>query len=226
MLIETTADLARVIDHTTLRPEATEADVEQYCAEALEWCFAAVCVNPIYVPRVARRLAGSKVRTCSVVGFPLGAVPTALKRAEIEWAIAEGAGEIDMVISVGTLKGRGVDPIGEEVAALKLVCGDVCLKVIIEIGLLTDAEIHAVSQTVKAAGADFVKTSTGFLGSGATVDAVSLMRRSVGPDFGIKASGGIRTFADAMAMIEAGANRIGTSRGAAILREAKYHLIA
>lgn len=224
MLIETTADLARLIDHTTLRPEVGEAEVEQYCSEALEWRFASVCVNPINLPRVAARLAGSTVKACSVIGFPLGATPTAIKRAEIDWVIGEGAGEVDMVISVGTLKTRGVGPVGEEVAALKSACGDVCLKVIIEIGLLTDPEIHAVSETVKAAGADFVKTSTGFLGSGATVDAVSLMRRAVGPEFGVKASGGIRTYADAMAMIEAGANRIGTSRGTAIMREAKYHL--
>jgi deoxyribose-phosphate aldolase len=224
MEVRSSIELARLIDHTTLRSDVTETEVEQYCTEALEWQFAAVCVNPIHVPRVAARLAGSPVRTCPVIGFPLGASPTALKRAELDWVLEAGAGEVDMVISVGTLKSRGAGPVGEEIAALKTDCGIVPLKVIIEISLLSDAEIVDVCRAAKAAGADFVKTSTGFVGSGATVKAVSLMRATVGPDMGVKASGGIRSVTDALSLIEAGANRIGTSRGAALVKEARYHL--
>ena len=224
MIVRTSAELARLIDHTTLRSDVTAAEVEQYCQEAIEWNFASVCVNPIHVPRVAACLAGSAVRTCSVIGFPLGASPTALKRAELDWVIEQGASEIDAVISVGTLRSEGAGPVGAEIAALKADCGPLCLKAIIEISLLTDDEIVAVCLAARAAGADFVKTSTGFVGTGATAEAVALMRRIVGPDMGVKASGGIRSVSDAMSMLEAGANRIGTSRGAALVKEARYHL--
>lgn len=222
MSVTSLAALAAIIDHTILRPDATDADIEQFCAEALQWNFASVCVNPLNIPRVAAVLRGSSVRTCSVVGFPLGAVPTELKRLEVEWVVSEGAAEVDMVISVGTLKGVGSIPIGEEIGALKAACGPALLKVILETALLTDDEIVAASLAAKAAGADFVKTSTGFTQKGATVEAVALMRRTVGPAMGVKASGGIRSFAEAMAMIEAGANRIGTSRGVALMREAHF----
>lgn len=222
MSITSSAALAAIIDHTILRPDATEADVEQFCAEALQWKFASVCVNPLNVPRVAAALRGSSVKTCSVVGFPLGATSTDLKRREVEWVVAEGATEVDMVISIGTLKSVGASPIGAEVSALKVACGAALLKVILETALLTDEEIVAASLAAKAAGADFVKTSTGFTQKGATVEAVALMRRTVGPDVGVKASGGIRSFVEAMAMIEAGANRIGTSRGIALMREAHF----
>lgn len=222
MAITTTAALAAIIDHTILRPDATDGDVDQFCAEALQWNFASVCVNPLNIPRVAAALKGSAVKTCSVVGFPLGAVPTAIKRAEVEWVVAEGAAEVDMVISIGTLKSVGAGPIGEEVAALKAACGPALLKVILETSLLSDEEIVAASLAAKAAGADFVKTSTGFTQKGATVEAVALMRKTVGADIGVKASGGIRSFAEAMAMVEAGASRIGTSRGVAIMREARF----
>jgi len=222
MSITSSAALAAIIDHTILRPDATEADVEQFCAEALQWKFAAVCVNPLNIPRVAAALRGSSVKTCSMVGFPLGATSTDLKRREVEWVVAEGATEVDMVISIGTLKSVGAGPIGAEVSALKVACGAALLKVILETALLTDEEIVAASLAAKAAGADFVKTSTGFTQKGATVEAVALMRRTVGPDVGVKASGGIRSFVEAMAMIEAGANRIGTSRGIALMREAHF----
>lgn len=222
MAITSSSALAAIIDHTVLRPDANEADVDQFCAEALQWNFASVCVNPLYIPRVAKALAGSAVKTCSVVGFPLGAVPTDIKRREVEWVVSEGATEVDMVISVGTLKSHGAGPIGEEVAALKAACGPALLKVILETSLLTDEEIVAASAASKAAGADFVKTSTGFTQKGATVEAVALMRKTVGPDIGVKASGGVRSFVEAMAMVQAGASRIGTSRGVAIMREARF----
>ena len=222
MSITSSTAFAAIIDHTILRPDATEADVEQFCAEALQWRFASVCVNPINVPRVAAALRGSLVRTCSVVGFPLGAVPTELKRREVEWVVAEGAAEVDMVISIGTLKRAGAAPVGEEVGTLKAACGPALLKVILETALLTDEEIVAACLAAKAAGADFVKTSTGFTQKGATVEAVALMRRTVGPEIGVKASGGIRSFAEAMAMVAAGASRIGTSRGIALMREALF----
>lgn len=222
MSVTSLAALAAIIDHTILRPDATEADVEQFCAEAVQWNFAAVCVNPLHVPRAAAVLRGSPVRTCSVVGFPLGATPTELKRRELEWVLAEGATEVDMVISIGTLKSVGAGPVGDEVGTLKTACGFVPLKVILETSLLTDEEIIAASLAAKGAGADFVKTSTAFTQKGATVEAVALMRRTVGPEMGVKASGGIRSFAEAMAMVEAGANRIGTSRGVALMREAHF----
>lgn len=222
MSITSSTAFAAIIDHTILRLDATEADVEQFCAEALQWRFASVCVNPINVPRVAAALRGSLVRTCSVVGFPLGAVPTELKRREVEWVVAEGASEVDMVISIGTLKRAGAAPVGEEVGTLKAACGPALLKVILETALLTDEEIVAACLAAKAAGADFVKTSTGFTQKGATVEAVALMRRTVGPEIGVKASGGIRSFAEAMAMVAAGASRIGTSRGIALMREALF----
>jgi len=222
MAITSSSALAAIIDHTILRPDATEADVDQFCAEALQWNFASVCVNPLNIPRVAKGLAGSAVKTCSVVGFPLGAVPTDIKRREVEWVVSEGATEVDMVISVGTLKSVGAGPIGEEVAVLKKACGPALLKVILETSLLTDEEIVAASAASKAAGADFVKTSTGFTQKGATVEAVALMRKTVGPDIGVKASGGIRSFVEAMEMVAAGASRIGTSRGVAIMREAHF----
>lgn len=222
MSITSSAALAAIIDHTILRPDAVEAEIEQFCAEALQWKFASVCVNPINIPRTVAALRGSSVKACSVVGFPLGATPTEVKRREAEWAVSEGAAEVDMVISVGTLKSVGAGPVGEEIAALKSSCGTALLKVILETALLADDEIVASCLAAKAAGADFVKTSTGFTQKGATVEAVTLMRRTVGPEMGVKACGGIRSFAEAMAMVGAGASRIGTSRGIALMREANF----
>ncbi|MDB5527134.1 MAG: deoC2 [Devosia sp.] len=203
--------LAAIIDHTILRPEATAADIERYCEEALSHDFKAVCVNPIHVARVVERLKSSGVLTCSVVGFPLGAAPTELKCAEASWAIANGAAEIDMVISIGDLKAGNYDAVRDEIAALKSACGPVCLKVILETSLLTDDEIVVGCRLAQDAGADFVKTSTGFAAQGAIVSHVALMRRTVGPSMGVKASGGIGTRELALQLIAAGASRIGSS---------------
>jgi len=203
--------LAAIIDHTILRPEATAADIERYCNEALTHRFGAVCSNPIHVAQVVERLSGSGILACSVVGFPLGATPTELKRAETVWAIANGAEEIDMVISIGDLKARNHNAVRTEIASLKAACGPVCLKVILETSLLTDEEIVLGCQLAQDAGADFVKTSTGFAAKGAILSHVALMRRTVGTTMGVKASGGIGTRELALQMIAAGASRIGSS---------------
>ena len=218
MSVTSLAALAAIIDHTILRPEATEADVERFCAEAVQWNFAAVCVNPLHVPRAAAALRGSSVKTCSVIGFPLGATPTELKRHELEWVLAAGATEVDMVIAIGTLKSAGADPIGDEVGVIKTDCGRVPLKVILETCLLSDEEKVKACELSKKAGADFVKTSTGFSTGGATVHDIELMRKTVGPKLGVKASGGIHSQADAKALIAAGATRIGASAGIKIVR--------
>lgn len=210
-------NLAALIDHTILAPQATKDEVERLCREAKEHGFCSVCVNPIHVPLVAEQLAGSHVLTCSVIGFPLGAIPTHLKCEEAKWVVAQGAGEVDMVISVGHLKAGDADYVRQDIAAVKRACGDVALKVIIETCLLTDEEKKLACLLSGQAGADFVKTSTGFMNAGATVDDVALMRATVGPDMGVKASGGVRTHDDAIAMIEAGATRIGASASIAIV---------
>jgi deoxyribose-phosphate aldolase len=212
-------ELARMIDHTLLKPEATPAEVERLCREALMHHFASVCINPIFVPMATRKLAGSDVAVCTVVGFPLGATSTAMKVCEAEMAIAQGATEIDMVIPVGMLKAGKLDLVRGDVAAVAAVCHThrALLKVIIEAGLLTDAEKVTACELCKAAHADFVKTSTGFAKGGATVEDVALMRATVGPALGVKAAGGIGSYADALAMIEAGATRIGASRGVQIV---------
>jgi deoxyribose-phosphate aldolase len=211
------ADLARFIDHTVLRPDARAAEVARYCAEAITHGFRAVCVNPCFVPLVSGALAGSGVTTCSVVGFPFGATSTSVKVAETEFAIGAGAREIDMVITIGALKDGEVDRVRDDIAAVKRACADALLKVIIEACLLTEAEKVAACRLSREAGADFVKTSTGFSSGGATVEDVALMRRTVGEGMGVKASGGIRTFEDAAAMINAGATRIGASASIAIV---------
>jgi deoxyribose-phosphate aldolase len=215
-------DLARMIDHTLLKPEATPQEVGRLCQEARLHHFASVCVNPIFVSLAAQQLAGSDVAVCTVVGFPLGATSTAVKVCETELAIAKGATEIDMVIAVGFLKAGRVDWVRGDIAAVAAVCHahGALLKVIIETALLTDAEKIAACEACKAAGADFVKTSTGFSKGGATVADVALMRETVGPVMGIKAAGGIHNYEGAMALIEAGATRIGASRGIAIVEEA------
>ncbi len=215
--------LARMIDHTLLKPEATPAQIEQLCDEALTYHFATVCVNPIYVPLAAERLRGSDVGVCTVVGFPLGATPTAIKVCETQMAIAEGAGEIDMVLPIGLLKAGEDEAVKGDIAAVAAVCHaeGAHLKVIIEAALLTDEEKVRACKLAKEAGADFVKTSTGFASGGATVEDVALMRRTVGPEMGVKAAGGIHTYEEAMAMIEAGANRIGASRSLQIIAGAE-----
>jgi len=209
--------LASFIDHTILKPDAQRAEVERLCAEAILHRFASVCVNPCWAALVAGNLQGSGVLTCCVVGFPLGATPAECKAHEAAVCIANGAEEIDMVINVGALKDRELGAVRADIAAVKQACGSATLKVIIETCLLTDEEKVLACRLSCEAGADFVKTSTGFSKSGATTADIALMRRTVGPEIGVKASGGIRTQADALAMIAAGASRIGASAGIAII---------
>lgn len=205
-------------DHTILKPEATEAQVAKICEEALTYHFASVCVNQYYTKFVAEQLKGSDVKVCTVVGFPLGMSDTKVKAFETKTAIEDGAAEIDMVINVGALKDKKYDYVSNDIKTLKEVCGaDVVLKVIIETCLLTDEEKKIACELAKEAGADFVKTSTGFSTGGATAHDVALMRETVGDNMGVKASGGIHTQEEALAMIQAGASRLGTSATLAII---------
>lgn len=214
------ADIASFIDHTLLKPEASEADVLKVCAEAAEYGFKSVCVNPIWVKTVTTALKGSGVLACSVVGFPLGATPTDVKSFEARGAVLDGADEVDMVINIAAARAGDKGALVEDIAAVAETVhgGGAILKVIIETALLTDEQKVLACQAAVEAGADFVKTSTGFNGGGATVQDVALMRRTVGPDLGVKASGGVRSLADAQAMIAAGATRIGASSGIAIVK--------
>lgn len=207
----------KLIDHTLLKQDATPEQIVKLCNEAKQFDFMSVCVNPAYVPLAASVLEGSDVKVCTVIGFPLGMNLTRTKVDEAQIAIREGATEIDMVINVGMLKSGNDEYVKEEIKLLKEVAGKLILKVIIETCLLTDEEIVRVCKLAKEAGADFVKTSTGFSTGGATVHAVKLMRETVGADMGVKASGGVRTREDMLAMVEAGATRIGTSAGTKII---------
>ena len=207
----------KLIDHTLLKQDATPEQIVKLCEEAKEFHFMSVCVNPAYVPLAAQCLKGSDVKVCTVIGFPLGMNLTKTKVEEAQLAIREGATEIDMVINVGMLKAGHDDYVEEEIRELKSVAGPLVLKVIIEACLLTDEEKVRVCKLAKEAGADFVKTSTGFSTGGATPHDVKLMRETVGPEMGVKASGGVRTHEDLIAMVEAGANRIGTSNGTKII---------
>lgn len=209
----TDGSMAHMIDHTLLKPDATQDEVAQLAYEARKYKFASVCVNPSYVKLSAQLLKGSEVDVCTVVGFPLGATPTDVKVFEAQQAIREGATEIDMVINVGAVKSKDYELVEMDIASVVRAChaGNAILKVIIEAALLTDEEKVAASQLSKIAGADFVKTSTGFGPGGATPEDVALMRRVVGPNIGVKAAGGIKTAEDARRMIEAGASRIGAS---------------
>lgn len=209
--------IAAAIDHTLLKPEARAADIDRLCDEALEYNFAAVCVNSQWVPRVAARLDGSPVKTCSVVGFPLGASLPAATAAEASLAIAAGAQEIDMVISVGEARDEDWDAVRRGIAEVLQGCGAIPLKVILETCLLDDIEKRRACEICRELGVAFVKTSTGFSNGGATVSDVALMREVVGPDIGVKASGGIRDRDTAIAMLEAGASRLGCSAGVAIV---------
>ncbi len=217
----TQSQLAKYMDHTLLKADATLDGIDRVVAEAKQFGCASVCVNPFWVPYVARLLDGSGVATCTVVGFPLGASSTASKVFETTDAIANGADEIDMVINIGELKAGHSELVREDIRAVAEAthAGGKLLKVIIECCLLTDDEKRLACLLCAEAGADFVKTSTGFSTGGATVADVALMRECVGPDFGVKAAGGIRTLADAYAMIEAGASRLGVSAAASILAE-------
>ncbi len=216
-MLRTSTTLAGRIDHTILAADATATDVQRVCAEAREHHFASVCVNSRWVPLVHERLAGSGVLTCSVVGFPLGAMATAAKAEETRLAVAAGADEIDMVIDVGDLKAGNVAAVEEDIAAVVRAADGRTVKVIIETCLLTDEEKETACRLAMRAGAAYVKTSTGFSRAGATVEDVALMRRVVGDALGVKASGGIRTTADAEAMLAAGADRIGASASIAII---------
>lgn len=219
----TAAELARMIDHTLLKPEATQAQIEQLCAEAIQHHFATVCVNPAYVPLAAQLLQGSDVAVCTVVGFPLGATLPAVKAYETIQTIAAGATEIDMVINIGALKSGQQAQVQQDIAAVVQSAHEhqAKVKVIIEAALLTDDEKRVACALSKAAGADYVKTSTGFGPGGATAADVALMRQAVGPEMGVKAAGGIRNLADARAMVAAGATRLGASAGVQIVHEAE-----
>ena len=212
--------LAKTIDHTLLKPDATRAQILKLCEEAKSYGFASVCVNPSRIALAAEALKGTDVTPCCVVGFPLGAIPSESKAAETAVAVRNGAREVDMVINIGAAKDGDWALVESDIAAVKAACGDTAkLKVIIETCLLTDEEKVKACIAAKNANADFVKTSTGFSKAGAKVEDVKLMRETVGPDMGVKAAGGIHNRAEAEAMIEAGATRIGASSGIAIVSE-------
>ncbi len=213
--------LNKFIDHTILKPETTQEQVEKILSEAKEYDFASVCVNPTWVSLAAESLKDTDVKVCTVIGFPLGANTSAVKAFETKDAIANGADEIDMVINIGALKAGNDALVLDDIKAVVDASGDKLVKVIIEACLLTDDEKVRACQLSKEAGADYVKTSTGFSTGGATVADVALMRKTVGPDMGVKASGGARSYEDAIAFIEAGASRIGASSGVAIMNGAQ-----
>lgn len=221
-IMPTDGSIAHMIDHTVLKPDATQDQIAQLCYEARKHSFASVCVNPANVKLCSELLQGSAVPVCTVVGFPLGATPTEVKVFEAQQAIREGAAEVDMVINVGALKSRDYERVERDIASVARTChaGNAILKVIIEAALLTDEEKVIACQLAKVAGADFVKTSTGFGPGGATAEDVALMRRVVGPAMGVKAAGGIRTYEDAQKMVAAGATRIGASASVKIMQEA------
>lgn len=215
-------ELAGYIDHTLLKPESTETQFEQLCNEAVKYKFKSVCVNSSWVPFVAKKLRGTGIIICSVIGFPLGGMDTRSKAFEARSAIASGATELDMVINVGALKSGNLKLVEEDIRAIKRACRSTTkLKVILETGLLTETEKIVACEIAKKTGADFVKTSTGFAGSGATVEDIALMRRIVGPHMGVKASGGIKTFAQAVALIHAGASRLGCGSSVEVMTGAE-----
>ncbi len=216
-------DMAKMIDHTLLKTTATVEDIKRLCEEAKEYEFASVCINPIFVPMAAKLLSNTSVKIATVIGFPLGANTSETKAFETRNAIKNGAQEIDMVINMGAFKSNAFDLVKADIKAVvdatktAGVTSDIIVKVIIETCYLTKEEIVATCNIAKNAGADFVKTSTGYGIDGAKVEDVSLMRKTVGREIGVKASGGIRDYRQALAMLDAGANRIGTSSGVAII---------
>jgi deoxyribose-phosphate aldolase len=214
-------EVAAIIDHTLLRADATRLEIEVLCQEAMQYGFASVCVNPTWVAACAQMLRGSSPKVCSVVGFPLGATTADAKQFETRRAICDGAGEIDMVINVGALKSGDLRLVEQDIEAVTGPCraSGVVSKVIIEAALLTDEEKVTACVLAKAAGADFVKTSTGFGPGGATAHDVALMRQAVGEAMGVKAAGGVKNLGDLRAMVGAGASRIGASAGVRIVRE-------
>ena len=211
-------NLAQYIDHTALTAEKTEQDIIQLCDEAIKYDFYSVCINPCHIPLAKQILQNSNVKICTVIGFPLGANSTATKVFETQDAITMGAQEIDMVINVGWIKSGKWQAVEEDIAQVLQACHGVLLKVILETCLLTESEITKACEICKALNVGFVKTSTGFNKGGATVDDVALMRKTVGANIGVKASGGVRDFETAMAMVNAGATRIGASAGIAIIQ--------
>ena len=222
--MEKSIEISKYIDHTLLKPEATAANIEQLCREALEHGFATVCVNPVYVSLAHSLLKNSSVAVCTVAGFPLGANATETKVNETRLALKEGAGEIDMVIQIGALKSGDYDAVENDIRAVVSVCREYSStsKVIIETALLTDSEKRKACELAANAGADFVKTSTGFAAAGATEHDVRLMSNAVRKfSMGVKAAGGIRSYDDAIKMINAGATRIGSSSGVKIVTESK-----
>ena len=214
--------MAAMIDHTLLKPEATADQVVILCREAVAHGFASVCVNPYWVPISGAEVAGSAVKVCTVIGFPLGATSTRAKMAEAEIALREGAAELDMVMNIGALRSGELSAVETDIANIAILCHDAgaIVKTILETAYLDDEGKRLACKLARAAGADFVKTSTGFAATGACAADVALMRDAVGPAMGVKASGGIRTYEDAMAMIEAGANRIGASASVRIVEAA------
>ena len=212
-----TQNYAAMIDHTLLKADATRDQIEKLCAEAKKYVFASVCVNPTWVKYSAELLAGTEVKVCTVIGFPLGASTSEVKAFETKDAIANGAGEIDMVINIGALKNGEYDVVRDDIKAVVDAANGTLVKVIIETCLLTDEEKVKACELSVEAGADFVKTSTGFSTGGATAEDIALMRKTVGPDLGVKASGGVRNLEDMKKMIENGATRIGASSGVAIM---------
>lgn len=214
--------IASYIDHTLLKPDATVEEIEKLVNEAKQYHFASVCVNPTWVSYCANLLEGTDVKVCTVIGFPLGATTPKVKRLETVNAIENGAKEVDMVINIGALKSGKYDLVKSDIeGVVDAAKGKALVKVIIETSLLTDKEKIQACKLAKEAGADFVKTSTGFSSGGATVEDVKLMRSTVGPEMGVKASGGVRTYEDAKKMLAAGATRIGASSGVKIVEEEK-----
>jgi deoxyribose-phosphate aldolase len=220
-------EIAKMIDHTQLSACAGKEDIKKLCSEAIKYGFASCCVNPFYVPLAADLLNGSSVKVCTVIGFPLGANSADDKASQAAMCVSEGADEVDMVVNLGAVKDKDWDAVYEEIYAVRCACDDVetdksakiIVKVILETCYLNDEEIVKVSELAKEAGADFVKTSTGFGTGGATVHAVELMRKTVGKDMGVKASGGIHSFEEALSMVNAGADRLGCSAGVKIVTE-------
>jgi deoxyribose-phosphate aldolase len=213
------AALARIIDHTLLKPEASIAEIDTLCAEALRYSFASICVNPWWVTAASATVANSPVKVCTVIGFPLGANRTETKVAEANLALEQGARELDMVLNIGALKSGVEQSVANDIRAVAGAAhaGHAILKVILETCLLSEAEKALACRIAVDCGADFVKTSTGFAKGGATEGDIALMRRIVGPEIGVKASGGVRTYEDALRMVAAGATRIGASASVAIV---------
>lgn len=213
-------ELSKYIDHTLLKADATVDQIKTLCEEAAEYNFMSVCINPVHIPLAKELLADSDVKVCTVIGFPLGANATAVKAFEAKTAVEDGADEVDMVINIGAAKAGDWETVEKDVrAVVEAVPEEVVVKVIIETSLLNDEEKTLASQAAQRGGTDFIKTSTGFSTGGATLEDVTLMRQAVGPDLGVKASGGVSNYAEAMAMIEVGATRIGASKGIAIVTQ-------